>query len=166
MQSLSEGRIPVRVGEVKVGTEKDVLMAVGLGSCVGIALYDPRERIAGLAHVMLPHPTGSAKRQVPPGRFATTAVEFLIDHMVVTGAERRRLFARLIGGASMFEAVFADDGPQLGQRNTEAAREALQRAGIAIRAEQVGGNHGRTVHFHAEDGRIVITSVRNADVII
>lgn len=142
-------------------------MAIGLGSCVGIALYDPRERIAGLAHVMLPHPTGaSTRRNAPPGRFATTAVEFLVDHMLVTGAERRRLFARLIGGASMFEAVFADDGPQLGQRNIEAAREALQRAGIAVRAEQVGGNYGRTVHFHAEDGRIVITSVRNADVII
>lgn len=158
-------RIPVRLGEVKVGTDKNVLLAVGLGSCVGVALYDPRARVAGLAHVMLPHPA-SSRRTTPPGRFASTAVEYLIDHMLVTGAERRRIYARLIGGAAMFEELLAEEGPALGARNVEAARAALALANIPIKAEEVGGNYGRTVHFYAEDGRIVITSVRNADVVI
>lgn len=158
---MTEKRIPVRLGEVKVGTDNDVLLAVGLGSCVGIALYDARVKVGGLAHVMLPFPTKS-KRFPPPGRFASTAVEYLIDHMVVSGAERRRLFARLVGGAAMFDGVLNDDGPALGTRNVEAAREALAKAGIAIQSEEVGANFGRTVHFHIEDGRIVITTVSHA----
>lgn len=140
-------------------------MAVGLGSCVGIALYDPRTKIGGLAHVMLPYPSAH-KKAIPPGRFASSAVEFLIDHMIVTGAERRRLFARIVGGAAMFADVLNDDGPALGQRNVEAARESLEKAGIPLQAEQVGGNHGRTVYFHVDDGRIVITSVRHGDITI
>ena len=160
---MSDKPIPVRVGEVKVGTDNDVLLAVGLGSCVGIALYDARAKVGGLAHIMLPFPTTS-KKFPPPGRFASTAVEYLIDHMVVVGAERRRLFARLVGGAAMFDGVLNDDGPALGTRNVDAAREALAKAGISIQSEQVGANFGRTVHFHVDDGRIVVTTVRHATV--
>lgn len=165
MQELSDPRISVRMGEVKVGLGKTVLFAIGLGSCVGICLYDARTRIGGLAHIMLPHPL-SARRPAPPGRFASTAVEYLITEMEQAGAVRRRLYARLVGGAAMFEAVLNDDGPALGERNIEAARLALKSAGIPLKAEEVGGNHGRTVHFHMADGRLVITSVRNPDVVL
>jgi chemotaxis protein CheD len=165
LQSLSGNKISVRVGEVKVGTGDAVLFAIGLGSCVGIALYDTRVRVGGLAHIMLPHPT-SARKPSPPGRFASTAVEFMIEQMVTQGAARRRLFARLIGGAAMFEAVLAEDGPALGTRNIEAARAALAAAKIPLRAELVGGNHGRTVNFFVQDGKILVTSVRQNDVVL
>ncbi len=165
MQDVTDQRISVRMGEVKVGLGKSVLFAIGLGSCVGVALYDPRQRIGGLAHVMLPHPI-SARRPAPLGRFASTAIDYLIAEMEEAGAARRRLFARLVGGASMFEAVLNDDGPALGQRNIEAARLALNEAGVPVHGEEVGANYGRTVHFHVADGRVVITSVRHPDVIL
>jgi chemotaxis protein CheD len=153
------------MGDLKVGLGENVLFAIGLGSCVAVVLYDPRVKIGGLAHVMLPHPL-SARRPAPPGRFASTAIKLLIDEMEQAGAARRRLFARLVGGAAMFESVLNDDGPSLGQRNIEASRFFLQEVGIPVHAEEVGGNHGRTVHFHVADGRVVITSVRNPDVVL
>jgi chemotaxis protein CheD len=166
LQDVTDARISVRMGEFKVGLGNSVLFAIGLGSCVGVALYDPRIRVGGLAHVMLPHPL-SPRRPAPPGRFASTAVEHLIHEMEQAGAARRRLYARLVGGAAMFESVLNDEsGLALGQRNIEASRLALQAAGVPIQAEEVGGNHGRTVHFHVADGRVVITSVRNPDVIL
>jgi chemotaxis protein CheD len=164
LQGVS-GKISVRVGEVKVASGDAILFAIGLGSCVGIALYDTRARIGGLAHIMLPHPT-AARKPTPPGRFASTAVEFMIEQMIEQGAARRRLFARLIGGAAMFESVLAEDGPALGTRNIEAARKALVAAKIPLRAELVGGNHGRTVNFYMNDGKILVTSVRQSDVVL
>jgi chemotaxis protein CheD len=165
LQELSDQRISVRMGEVKVGLGKNVLFAIGLGSCVAICLYDARARVGGLAHIMLPHPL-SARRPAPLGRFASSAVEHLITEMEQAGAVRRRLYARLVGGAAMFEAVLNDDGPALGERNVEASRLALKKAGILVKAEEVGGNHGRTVHFHVTDGRLLITSVRSPDVLL
>jgi chemotaxis protein CheD len=152
LQVVNDQRISVRMGDLKVGLGENILYAIGLGSCVGVALYDARVRIGGLAHVMLPHPL-SVRRPAPVGRFASTAIKQLIDEMEQAGAARRRLYARLVGGAAMFEAVLNDDGPSLGQRNIEAARLALQEAGVPVHGEEVGGNHGRTVHFHVADGR-------------
>ncbi len=159
-------RISVKVGEAKVATGSQVLLAIGLGSCVGLALYDPRVRVGGFAHIMLPHPT-SARKPTPPGRFGSTAVEHLLEMMAEHGALRRRVFARIVGGAAMFESVLNDDGqPSLGQRNIEATRKGLVQAGLRLSGEAVGGNFGRTVHFHARDGKLVITSVRHDDVVL
>ena len=162
---MNGDRISVKVGEVKVGTGNTVLFAIGLGSCVGVALYDARARVGGLAHVMLPHPS-SSRRPAPPGRFASTAIELLISEMQLAGAARRRMYARMVGGAAMFENLMTDDGPALGERNVESVRGALKAAGVPLKGEEVGGNHGRTVHFHVKDGKVHITSVRYADVIL
>jgi chemotaxis protein CheD len=154
------------MGEAKIATGSEVLLAIGLGSCVGLALYDPRARVAGLAHVMLPHPT-SARKPTPPGRFGSTAVDHLLELMAEHGALRRRIFARMVGGAAMFESVLNDDGqPSLGQRNVEATRAAIKEAGLRLTGEAVGGNFGRTVQFHARNGKLLITSVRRVDVIL
>jgi chemotaxis protein CheD len=159
---VTDERIPVRVGEAKVATGNHVLFVIGLGSCVGIALYDSSTHVGGLAHVMLPHPS-NARKPSPPGRFASTAVEFLIGEMEQAGAARDRLYARMVGGASMFEDILADDGPALGTRNVDAARAALVEAGIPLKGEMVGGRHGRTINFYMQDGRILVTSVNHAD---
>ena len=148
-----------------MGTGDMVLFAIGLGSCVGVAIYDTRARIGGLAHVMLPHPT-SSRRPAPPGRFASTAIELLIAEMEQAGALRRRMYARMVGGAAMFENLLTDDGPALGERNVESVRNALKAAGVPLKAEVVGGNHGRTVHFHVKDGRLRVSSVQHGDVIL
>lgn len=160
---MSEARIPVQIGELKVAGPGAVLYTVGLGSCVAIALYDRALRIGGLAHAMLPDPS-NGRRHTPAGRFATTAVPALVEMMRDAGADPMRITARLAGGSSMFEALLSDQGRRLGSRNVEAAREALARLGTAIGAEDVGGSHGRSVYLRTADGSVTVTSVMLPDV--
>lgn len=157
--------VPVHIGDVKVAYGSSVLFTVGLGSCVAIALYDPYERIGGLAHAMLPHPD-SGRRDAPPGRFATTAVIGLIELMEARGASRTRLRARLAGGASMFRDILDGEGLKLGRRNVDAARAALATAGVPVDAEDVLGTYGRSVFLRTTDGQLLVTSVNHDDVIL
>lgn len=156
-------RIPVRIGEVKVAADGRVLYTIGLGSCVAIALYDPKTHIGGLAHAMLPEP---GRRDGPPGRYATTAVEELVQQLQQQGAGVRRLRARLAGGASMFRDLLEGEGLRLGRRNVEAAREALHAVGIPVDGEDVFGTYGRSVYLHTSDGKMLVTSVRHPDVVL
>jgi len=116
----------------------DELVAIGLGSCIGLALVDRQARVAGLAHVVLPDSLG---KPGPAGKFADLAVPALINQMELAGAVKRRLQAVLVGGARMFAV-----GPSMdvGARNSEAVRDALARAKIPIAAEATGGDRGRT----------------------
>lgn len=158
-------KVPVQIGEVKVGGEESLLFTIGLGSCVAIVLYDERMRIGGMAHAMLPTPA-NGRHSASLGRFVTTAVPALLACMVEHGAAPGRLRARLAGGASMFESVLTDYGRKLGPRNVQAARDALAEAGIPVDGEDVGGTHGRSVFLTVADGRLVVTSVHHADVIL
>lgn len=156
-------RVAVRLGEIRVARGDGILQAVGLGSCVAAILYDPREKVGGLAHIMLPVELRT-RRPAPVGRYATTAIPQLIEEMLSLGAGRRGMYARLVGGAAMFDSILAEDGPALGTRNIHAVRAALADASIPIRGEAVGGNFGRTVHFHISDGRVIVSAVRHPDV--
>lgn len=155
-------RIHVKIGEIKTASATGVLYTIGLGSCVAVALYDAREKVSGLAHVMLPERTTVA--EAGPGRFAPTAVAALIDMMVKAGARKRGMFARIIGGAAMFADVVPAEGASLGDRNVAAVKSALAKAGVPLRAEDVGGSYGRSVFFDATDGTIVIRAVRRDDI--
>src|SRR5579863_23894 len=132
----------VRMGELAVsGTVGDELVAIGLGSCIGLALVDRTANVAGLAHVVLPESQGKTE---PKAKFADLAVPDLIGQVVEAGALRRRLEAVLVGGARMFSVGASLD---IGARNSEAVREALGKEGIKIRAEEIGGNRGRTARI-------------------
>src|SRR5215216_2104102 len=116
----------VRMGEYAFSASAgDVLVSLGLGSCIGLALLDRRASVAGLAHVVLPAAEG---RDGAPGKFADTAVPALLAAVVELGARPSRLGAVLVGGASMFS--FGGSGLDVGQRNDSAVREQL--AGLRI----------------------------------
>ena len=130
------------MGELAVsGTVGDELVAIGLGSCIGLALVDRTANVAGLAHVVLPESQGKGE---PRAKFADLAVPDLIERVLVAGAVKRRLEAVLVGGARMFSVGASLD---IGARNAEAVREALDKEGIRIRAEEIGGNRGRTARI-------------------
>ena len=127
------------MGELAVsGTVGDELVAIGLGSCIGLALVDRTANVAGLAHVVLPESQGKSE---PRAKFADLAVPDLMAGVLAAGAVKRRLEAVIVGGARMFSVGASLD---IGARNAEAVREALGKEGIKIRAEEVGGNRGRT----------------------
>jgi chemotaxis protein CheD len=158
-------KVAVHIGDVKVAGQGSQLLTIGLGSCVAIALYDPKVKIGGLAHAMLPHPS-NGRKDAPPGRFAATAVPQLLEMMTKAGASPRRIRARLAGGASMFRDLLEGDGLRLGRRNVEAAREALQALNIPVDGEDVFGTYGRSVYLNTEDGTLLVTTVRQPDVLL
>jgi chemotaxis protein CheD len=139
--------ISVRMGELAVSADPGtVLVSIGLGSCIGLALLDSRAAIAGLAHIMLPGPGAAAGR--PPATFADTGVPALVAALTKLGA--RRLSATIVGGAQMF-GVSSTGGMQVGERNEQAVREALKAAKIPIVAAETGGGSGRTIRVHIPD---------------
>jgi chemotaxis protein CheD len=141
-----------------VATADEVLVTVGLGSCVAIMLYDPEARIGGLAHILLP--SKALTRQLDnPAKFPQSAVPALLERMVAAGASPRRITARLAGGASMFSQLAPPGTIQMGERNLVATRQALNAQNVPLTGEAVGGDFGRTVRLHCEDGRIDVSSV-------
>ena len=148
----------VDIAEYRVGTGADTLVALGLGSCVAVAVHDPVTNIGGLAHILLPSPSLARERD-NPGKFPQTAIPLLIDGMVETGAGRRRLHARLIGGASMFGALLRGRAMPMGERNLAATRAVLRAERIPVSGEATGGDFGRSIRFVVDDGRIEIRAV-------
>lgn len=140
----------VRMGEqVASATADDVLVTIGLGSCIGLALLDVNRQIAGLAHVMLPEaPAGQRADQL--GKFADTAVPMLVDGLVAKGARRVRLEAVLVGGAQMFS--FGGGSLDVGARNAAAVRDALGTQRIPVRVAETGGTKGRTIRVWVGTG--------------
>jgi chemotaxis protein CheD len=139
-----------RMAEIAVSRhEADVLVALGLGSCIGIALLDRGSLVAGLAHVVLPESReGSA---AVPGKFADTAIPELLRQVTALGAVKSRLSAVLVGGAQMF-ASGSSGSLDIGRRNDQAVRTALAVAGIPIAVTVTGGSAGRTMRVHLESG--------------
>jgi chemotaxis protein CheD len=148
----------VRVADLQVASAGEVLITVGLGSCVAIVLYDAVARIGGMAHVLLPSPM-LARSDGNPAKFPQTAVPRLIELMSQCRAVPRRITGRLAGGASMFASLAAPGTIQMGDRNVVACRQALNQHGVPLTGESVGGDYGRTVRLTVADGRLDVSSV-------
>jgi chemotaxis protein CheD len=148
--------ITVRIATLKVVAGPSVLVCRGLGSCVGVALWEEKAEIGGLAHILLPSEEFSIKRD-DPEKFANRAIEIMVDKMVEKGAIRRRIVAKIAGGARMFSSI--NPTPKrvhVGKRNVIAVKEKLKELKVPIVAEDVGGTHGRTMEFDTSTGKVVI----------
>lgn len=145
-------RLKVGIAEYKVTTEGAILTTSGLGSCIGLALWDPEATIGGLAHVMMPSDedveNGSA------AKFADAGTKLLVEEVVAAGGDRDRLEAKLAGGSDMLD--FSDDGPSIGERNATVVRETLSALGVPVVAADVGGDHGRSLRFETGGGDLVV----------
>lgn len=152
--------IKVGMADLKVCPPPNSITTLGLGSCVGIALYDPVTKIAGLVHVMLPDST-QIRNNENKAKFADTGIVELVNKMVISGANKSRLVAKIAGGAQMFafNSSSKSDMVRVGERNVEATKKVLKSLNIRILAEDTGLNYGRTVEFYSETGDFVIKSV-------
>jgi len=154
--------IKVGMADLKVGKSPHSLISYGLGSCVGIALFDPHSKIGGLAHIMLPNSL-QARATDNSAKFADTAIPALIDQLVRLGAAKSRVTAKIAGGSQMFSFPQATDAMRIGDRNVEAVKEVLKSLSVRLIAEDVGGNYGRTVELLLETGVFVIRTVNKGD---
>ncbi len=152
----------VRVADLQAGRGDAVLVTLGLGSCVAIMLHDAAGQLGGLAHILLPSRSLSRGGD-NPGRFPQTAIPALLERMGELGADRRRITARLVGGAAMFASLAPAGSIQMGDRNLIAVREVLTGHAIPIVGELVGGAQGRSVWFEVATGRIRVRSVGQSE---
>ena len=154
--------IKVGMADLKAGKSPDSIISYGLGSCVGIALYDPQTKVGGLAHIMLPDST-QARATDNSAKFADTALPVLLDQVIALGGSRNRLTAKIAGGSQMFSFAQATDVMRIGDRNVESVRTVLKAMAIRLVAEDVGGNYGRTVELLLDSGAFVIKTVNKGE---
>ena len=158
---MMEGTV-VKVGmaDLNVAEGGATLKTTGLGSCVGLTLFDPKQLVAGMAHIMLPSSDIAREGQLNIAKYADTAIPELLKQLLRLGADRRRLVAKLAGGAQMFAFSGTGDSLRIGPRNVESTKLALESLDIPVVAEDTGGNYGRTIEFDSRSGVLSIRSVQ------
>lgn len=150
--------IKIGMADLNVCTSPNALTTLGLGSCVGVVLYDTTSKIAGMVHVMLPDST-KIKNNTNRAKFADTGIDELLSHVIKLGGNRTRLIAKIAGGAQMFSFSSDNDMLRIGERNVEATKLRLKQLGIRLVAEDTGLNYGRTIEFYTATGELHIKSV-------
>jgi chemotaxis protein CheD len=136
---------------------QNVLVAYGLGSCLGIGMFDPGSKVAGLLHAVLPEHMSSSGSL--PGKFVDTGIPFLLDEMTKAGADRRRLIVWMAGGANMIMSPGMTKAFDIGNRNIQAAHKMFDSLNIRLSGQEVGGNTGRTVRIYVAEGRMTVRMV-------
>lgn len=154
--------IPVGLGEIHISREpKDVLVAYGLGSCLGISMYDPDKHIAGMLHALLPlHPHGTHD-QSP--RYVDSGIVTLLAEMIRAGANRNRIVVRMAGGANMLAEPGDGQSSNSRSRNVEAALATFDALNLTLNSQEVGGKSGRTVRLYVQDGRMTVRTMGNQE---
>jgi chemotaxis protein CheD len=168
-RQVTEELVNIGVAEFYVTNNPHTLACFGLGSCVGVALYDSKKQIGGLAHIMLPN-SEAMSRKGNLGKYADTAIAAMLEEMERLGSNRRDIRAKVAGGACMFTIPGAKNprnvpgpclGMQIGDRNIEAVAKTLKELKIPVVAEDTGGSYGRTMRFHISDGSVTISSIKH-----
>ena len=136
------------------GDPADTLVTYSLGSCVGMAIYDPQLRIGGMIHCMLPlsklDPQKAAQK---PAMFVDTGVQALLQAMFAAGSQRRDLVIKIAGASSPLD----ENGSfRIGERNLAVLRKLLWKNDLLIAAEDTGGTIARTLYLRLSDGRTVL----------
>lgn len=150
--------IKVGMADLKVGRSPDILTTLGLGSCIGLTLFDPVTKVGGLVHYMLPDST-KLKNNGNIAKFGDTGIRELLTRVTAQGGDPRRLVAKIAGGACMFEMSKSSAMGNVGLRNAEAAKTILRQLRIPLVAEDTGLNYGRTVELNCETGEYLIKAV-------
>lgn len=150
--------IKIGMADLNICTPPDAITTLGLGSCVGVVLYDQNKKICGMVHVMLPDST-KIKNNENTAKFADTGIEELLRRVVAAGANRKDLKAKIAGGAQMFAFKSDNDMLRVGDRNVEATKAKLAALRIPIVSQDTGSNIGRTIEFYPESGELLVKSV-------
>lgn len=151
-------RVKVGMADLNICSSPGSIITLGLGSCVGVVLYDPVKKIAGMLHAMLPDSTAIRNNENRP-KFVDTGMDDLLEEMVKAGAVKSRLVAKLAGGAQMFAFGSNNEMGRIGDKNVAASKAKLASFGIPLLAEDTGLDYGRTVEFFPESGKYLIKAV-------
>ncbi len=151
----------IRVGmaDLNVCRAPDIITTLGLGSCIGLTFFDPITKVGGMVHYMLPDST-LISNNGNIAKFADTGINELLVRVMAAGADRRRLVAKIAGGAKMFQLNNASTLGNIGAKNAMAAKQMLRKLNIRLIAEDTGLDYGRTVELHCETGEFHIKAIK------
>lgn len=155
---MEKTQLRVGIGDCKTSESPNSIITVGLGSCVGVTMYDKSKKIGGLAHVMLPDSTQFSK-VTNKFKFANLAIESMLEELLNKGAIKQNIEAKVAGGASMFNFSDKKMIMDIGERNCKAVKSKLEELKIRVISEELRGNKGRSMTFNLEDGTVSIKTV-------
>lgn len=150
--------IKVGMADLNVCKAPDAITTLGLGSCVGVVLYDPVSKVCGMVHVMLPDST-LIRQNDNVAKFADTGIRALLNKLQLMGIKKTNLLAKIAGGAQMFAFDTENEMLKVGYNNTEAVKKTLRCLGIRIVAEDCGDRYGRTIEFYPETSELYIKAI-------
>ena len=153
--------IKVGIADYKISRGPNRIMTLGLGSCIGICIYDRfsvANGLGGLAHIMLPD-SSQFKNGVKAEKFADLAIPKMVEELQTAGANIRNMAAKIAGGANMFQFPDRSLNMDIGGRNTLAVRAVLQQLRIPLLAEDTGGHSGRTLILDLEDRTVKVVTM-------
>ena len=156
--------IKVGIADMKIAEAPNKLKTSGLGSCVGVVVYN--QTLAGLAHVMLPDSEATNRENQNILKYADTAIDKMVQDLLDNGARKSSLKAKIAGGAHMFTFQTESNFLKIGERNIHAVIRQLETHQIPLIAQEVGGNQGRTIVFDIENNQLEIRTVRGNTTII
>lgn len=158
--------VKVGIADMNIVKPPGLIRTSGLGSCVGVVVYDSVNQIAGMGHVMLPCSSLAKADSLNIAKYADTAISALVELVVHAGARRHFLKAKIAGGAQMFQFTSGSEMMRIGPRNVEAVKEQLNLLSIKLVAEETGGNSGRTIEFNPDNGELMIRTVNQGVMIL
>ncbi len=149
----------VGIAELTVTRAPERLCCLGLGSCVAVFIYDPETKIGGVLHALLPRaPDGKPS----DAKYVDTGIRMLHRAIISKGASKRKLWAKLVGGAQMFpnlDVRLRD----IGGENVRQAKKTLRELGVRVVAEDVEGDKGRSAYYSLEDGTVTLKTAFSTD---
>jgi len=157
---ISDKLIKVGMADLNIASNGELLKTTGLGSCVGLTLFDTKKHLAGMAHIMLPSSSIARETSLNVAKYADTAIPTLIEKMLKSGAQIQSLQAKMAGGSQMFMLPGQSDSLRIGPRNVESCLILLENYKIPLLAQDTGGNYGRTIELSSESGILSIRSVQ------
>ncbi|WP_240375333.1 chemotaxis protein CheD [Bacillus piscicola] len=158
--------IKVGMADWKAVSAPDAIRTSGLGSCVGIVIYDDKRHTAALAHIMLPDSKMARNKALNRAKFADTAIADVLLALKAKGCSAFQLKAKMAGGAQMFSFSSGSDMMRIGPRNAEAVKHILKENNIPLLAEDTGGNKGRTITFYPETTSLHIRTIHQGETVI
>ncbi|MFH0703335.1 MAG: chemotaxis protein CheD [bacterium] len=157
--------INVGMGEMQISkSQGTVLIAPGLGSCIGLTMYDTRVKIAGMVHIVLPDSTNSTKNITLLGKYADTAIPELLEKMVKMGSDKKNLIVKIAGGAQMFTLEKGCNILNIGVRNVIAVKAVLNKMNLNLTAADTGGNKGRTFKIQVLSGSVFVKTIGEQEI--
>ena len=150
-------QITVDISDMRVSASPDdLIVTYALGSCIAVIVHDPKRKVGGMIHYMLPlSEIAPEKAKDKPAMFADTGIPELFRTMYGMGCDKKDLVVKVAGGGALYD----DKGLfSIGKRNYTVLRKMFWKAGVMIASEDVGGAKSRTARLWVGDGRCTIAS--------